>query len=209
LRSDGSSHDFLTIRAQSHIILLTVRVHFGLCCAPSLSHSAVARGIEDLFKVFRRVEKHGTENNKVCLERLLSIAAQAGLDCFPAVAQSSVTPDDVEAGWGRGGLSDVRSVLPRLDQKGMALTSSCFHPAATKTDVPKPQVGQASCSAAAHSQQVALEECLLAAPVRSDGTFENYSAMERSWICSLVPTVGRNVSELVHRSVCSCMLPDF
>ena len=43
----------------------------------------------------------------------------------------------------------------------------------------------------AHSQQVSYEECLLATPLRPDGSLGNTHRLTRSWMTALVKTVGQ------------------
>ena len=51
-------------------------------------------------------------------------------------------------------------------------------------------------AAAAQSQQVGFEACLLAAQLKEDGTFEDIKWLTRSWATALVSTVGPQATRL-------------
>ena len=80
------------------------------------------------------------------------------------------------------------------------------------TEIPKPIPGQKTCTAAAHSQQVALEECLLDCTLLPDGSFQNITAITHSWASGLVYTVQQTAvgvlvpSVLVHETSGSAYL---
>lgn len=157
-------------------------------------------GIEDLFKAIRRLISKGSENDVVHVERMFMAAAQAAPATFPAVAQQAVTADDWEAAAGHGGLRQQREVLPRWNRTGTALGEACWRPE-KHTAPPKPQPGQITCGAPAHSQQVSLEECLLATELATDGSFRSLEAVTCSWVCSLVWTVHETAVGLIDPSV--------
>jgi hypothetical protein len=120
------------------------------------------------------------------------LCAHAAPACFPAFSQPSVSPDSWEQSWGRSGLEEVRSILPKLDRSQQRLGDSCWNPesSARSMGLPKPSEGQLTCTSAAHSQQVALEECLLATELTASGTLASFDQLTRSWACELVHTVA-------------------
>jgi hypothetical protein len=121
--------------------------------------------------------------------------------CFPSVAQEEITQDDWECTRGRSGLEEFRDILPRWNRTRTGLAESCFRPTERVTEIPRPIAGQKTCTSAAHSQQVALEECLLDCALMPDGTFETTTALTHSWSSSLVFTVQQTAVGVLEPSV--------
>ena len=65
-----------------------------------------------------------------------------------------------------------------------------------KTRIKKPQPGHKTCGAAAHSQQVAYEECLLTLDIHPDGHFVDLAPITQSWAAGLVRTVAATAIDL-------------
>ena len=117
------------------------------------------------------------------------MSSKAAASCFPNVAQQSVSADDVENLYGRGGIEELKKTLPFLGLGKAALAASCFNPIKPKPSIPKPVLGQKTCSGPAHSQQVALEECLLRLNLGPSGEILDFAPLTKSWTCELVYTV--------------------
>lgn len=137
----------------------------------------------------RRLTDKGAENEIINLDRLYLMSCMAAPACFPGVAQQDITADDWESIRGKGGLDEFRSILPSWNRTRTGLASGCFRPTDQGSGIPKPTPGQKTCTAAAHSQQVALEQCLLACDLLADGKFSDIVAITRSWASGLVHTV--------------------
>jgi hypothetical protein len=121
--------------------------------------------------------------------------------CFPSVAQEDISPTDWENIRGRGGLDECRAILPRWNRSLSGLASGCYRPTARATQIPRPVAGQKTCTSAAHSQQVAMEECLLDCALLPDGTFQTTTALTHSWTSSLVFTVQQIAVRVMEPSV--------
>jgi hypothetical protein len=121
--------------------------------------------------------------------------------CFPSVAQQEVTLDDWESIRGQGGLEECRNILPRWNRTRTGLASGCYRPAEKVDAIPKPIPGQKTCTAAAHSQQVALEECLLACELLPCGKFQDTMAITMSWASGLVHTVEQTAVGVLEPTV--------
>jgi hypothetical protein len=121
--------------------------------------------------------------------------------CFPSVAQEEITREDWESTRGQGGLAEFREILPRWNPARTGLASGCYRPSATATEIPRPIAGQKTCTSAAHSQQVALEECLLDCALLPDGSFQTITAITHSWSSSLVFTVRESAVGVLEPSV--------
>jgi hypothetical protein len=147
------------------------------------------KGIEDIFKSLRRLTDKGAENEVINLDRMYLMSCMAAPACFPSVAQEEITQADWEGCRGQGGLDEFRGILPRWNRTRTGLASGCYRPMERATEIPKPIAGQKTCTSAAHSQQVALEECLLDCSLLPDGSFETMTAMTHSWVSGLVFTV--------------------
>ena len=100
-----------------------------------------------------------------------------------------------------GGLDEFRGILPRWNRTCTGLASGCFRPTEKATEIPKPIPGQKTCTAAAHSQQVALEECLLDCTLLPDGSFQNITAITHSWASGLVYIVRQTAVGVLEPSV--------
>jgi hypothetical protein len=159
------------------------------------------RGIEDIFKALRRLVHKGAENDVVHIERLYHMSTKAAPACFPNVAQQTVDANDWENVCGHGGLIGLRSAIPKWNRTHTALGEGCFRPTEKRSVIPKPQDGQITCTSAAHSQQVALEECLLSLDLLPDGTFQNMDAICKSWVRELVHTVHQTAVGLLEPTV--------
>ena len=120
---------------------------------------------------------------------MYEVSSKAAASCFPNVAQQSVSADDVENLYGRGGIKELKKTLPSLGLGKAALAASCFNPIKPKPSIPKPVLGQKACSGPAHSQQVALEECLLRLNLGPSGEILDFAPLTKSWTCELVYTV--------------------
>jgi len=69
-----------------------------------------------MFKALRRLTKKGTENGVLHIERMLMLCTHAAPKCFPGFVQPVVAPGDWEDVSGHTGLSEIRSILPRIDR---------------------------------------------------------------------------------------------
>jgi hypothetical protein len=161
----------------------------------------LSSGIEDIFKALRRLVHKGAENDVVHIERLYHMSTQAAPACFPNVAQQTVDANDWEDVCGHGGLAGLRNTIPKWNRTRTALGEACFRPTEKRSVIPKPQEKQITCTSAAHSQQVALEECLLSLDLLPDGTFQNTDAICMSWACELVHTVHQTAVGLLEPTV--------
>ena len=73
---------------------------------------------------------------------MYEVSSKAAASCFPNVAQQSVSADDVENLYGRGGIEELKKTLPSLGLGKAALAASCFNPIKPKPSIPKPVLGQ-------------------------------------------------------------------
>ncbi len=153
-------------------------------------------GMEDVFKALRRLSKKGGENHVVAIERLYHIAAKAAAVTFPNVSQDTITSDDLEHAYGQGGWDMIRQHVARLGRDRRSLAQSNFTVTTANTTVPKPQPGSKRCAAAAHSQQVALEECVLSLELTIDNEIVDLSPVTQSWACSLVHSTAAEAVDL-------------
>ena len=127
--------------------------------------------------------------------RLYDVFASAAVKHFPNVRQEQITCDDRERCFGRGGLDQVRPYVAHLNRDRTSLGKRTFGPT-HRTRIQKPQQGHKTCGAAAHSQQVAYEECLLALEIHPDGHFVDLSPITQSWAAGLVHTVAATAIDL-------------
>ena len=166
----------------------------------SISHHFIP-GIEDIFKTLRRLTNKGAENDIINLDRLYLMSCLAAPACFPGVAQQEVTHEDWEGIRGQGGLDEFRNILPRWNRTRTGLASGCFRPTDRAAAIPKPIPGQKTCTAAAHSQQVALEECLLECELLPNGKFQDTGVITKSWVSGLVHTVQQTAVGVLEPTV--------
>ena len=148
-----------------------------------------------MFKTARRLIKKGSENGVISIERLFDIIANAGVIHFPNVRQHKITGDDRERCFGRGGLDQVRRYVAHMSRDRTSLGKRTFGPT-DRTRIEKPQPGHKTCGAAAHSQQFAYEECLLALELHPDGHFVDLAPITRSWAAGLVHCVAATAIDL-------------
>jgi hypothetical protein len=174
--------------------------HPGTPPLPQL-HSLATGGIEDIFKSLRRLTDKGAENEVINLDRMYLMSCMAAPACFPSVAQEEISQADWEGCRGQGGLDEFRGILPRWNRTRTGLASGCFRPTERATEIPKPIAGQKTCTSAAHSQQVALEECLLDCSLQPDGSFETIIAITHSWASGLVFTVQQTAVGVLEPTV--------
>ena len=127
--------------------------------------------------------------------RLYDVFASAAVKHFPNVRQQQITTDDRERCFGRGGLDQVRPYVAHMNRERNSLGKRTFGPT-HRTQFKKPQQGQKTCGASAHSQQVAYEECLLALEIHPDGHFVDLAPITRSWAAGLVHTVAEKAIDL-------------
>ena len=148
-----------------------------------------------MFKTARRLIKKGSENDFINVGRLYDVFASAAVKHFPNVKQVQITSDDRERCFGRGGLNHVRPYVAQMNRDRTSLGKQTFGPT-HKTRIDKPQSGHKTCGAAAHSQQVAYEECLLALEIHPDGHFVDLAPITQSWAAGLVRTVAATAINL-------------
>jgi hypothetical protein len=168
---------------------------------PPQFNSPAPGGIEDIFKSLRRLTDKGAENEVINLNRMYLMSCMAAPACFPSVAQEEITQADWEDCRGHAGLDEFRGILPRWNRTRTGLASGCFRPTERATEIPKPIAGQKTCTSAAHSQQVALEECLLDCSLLPDGSFETITAITHSWVSGLIFTVQQTAVGVLEPTV--------
>ena len=154
-------------------------------------HSGVSheKGVEGLFRNYRRLTRRGTENKVISIERLHNAGALAGKSEFRNVIQAEVTADDLEAHSGRGRWDEVRREVPRLSRDRTSLPMLAYR-CPEASPLRKPEDADPSCVPSAHAEQVGCEHCLLACPTADDGSISDFRLLERSWLCQLVHTVS-------------------
>ena len=148
-----------------------------------------------MFKTARRLIKKGSENGVVSIPRLYDVLANAAVTHFPNVRQEQITGDDRERCFGRGGLAQVRPYVAHMNRDRTCLAKPTFGPT-DRTEIEKPLPGHKTCGAAAHSQQVAYEECLLALEIHPDGHFVDLAPITQSWAAGLVHIVAATAIDL-------------
>ena len=167
--------------------------------------------MEDVFQRLHRLVSKGAENRVISVERLFYRITQATRKTFPNVCQATVSAEELEAtsGYNRSAACDgVVACLHRGRLAKQAYT--------VKTSghwLPKIEPGYKTCSAAAYSQQIGLEECLLRCtldPERGrDGRMAPDSGpaghglgdlhfLTRSWACGFVRTVAETAKDVLH-----------
>lgn len=154
-------------------------------------HAGVSheKGVEGLFRNYRRLTRRGTENGTISIEHLHNAGALAGKSEFRNVLQAAVMADDLEASFGRGRWDEVRREVPRLSQDRRSLPMLAYR-CPEASPLRKPCDADPSCVASAHAEQIGCEHCLLACPLADDGRISDFTLLERSWLCQLVHTVS-------------------
>ena len=136
--------------------------------------------MENIFKAYRRIHKHGSENKVINVERVYNIGAEAAVAAINTVHET-VDADDVEEAFGKGAWEEVRRHVPFfLGQDRTSLGMAAYR-TPTRSSIPKPDDLAPTCAPSAHSQQIGCEEALLACSLNSDGTFESLTPLEKSW----------------------------
>ena len=165
-------------------------IHIYRLCWP-----VALAGVEDIFKTFRRLSKHGSENGIFSIDRLYDVGKSAAEVAWPNVMQEDVNVDDLERRWGKGKWGDLPRIVPKLGQNRRCLARSVFR-TPTKSWLPKPSEADISMAPAAHSRQWAYEECLLHCQLSPEGTFVSTLALDHSWACRLVHSVSVEAIDL-------------
>ena len=161
-------------------------MHYSWSVHAGVSHE---KGVEGLFRNFRRLTRRGTENKVISIEHLHNAGALAGKSEFRNVLQTAVTADDLEAHSGRGRWDEVRREVPRLSRDRTSLPMLAYR-CPEASPLQKPCDKDPSCVASAHAEQVGCEHALLACPTADDGRISDFTPLERSWLCQLVLTVS-------------------
>lgn len=157
---------------------------------------AFTPGIEDMFKSLKRVCSKGAENGIINIDRLYMYGTLSGPACFPNVDQFRVTADDAEAVRGVGHAVDRVGPWLRQDRgrTGLALRSYRLD---ARTDVPKPELGGRTCTAAAHSAQVGFEQALLQCRLGAGGQLTNTRCLTMSWASELIDVVKESAVSIL------------
>ena len=150
--------------------------------------------MENIFKAYRRIFKHGSENKKINVERVYNIGAEAAVAAINTVHER-VDADDVEEAFGRGGWEEVRRHVPFLGQDHTSLGMKAYR-TPTSSSIPKSDAFVPTCAPSAHSQQIGCEEALLACSLNSDGTFESLTPLEKSWRSQLCECVAHEAKHM-------------
>ena len=136
----------------------------------------------------------------VNVQRVYNTAAAAAFDAFPGIMQQVITQEDCAGCFGRGRWEEVRAQVATLGRDKRSLSAAAFRPTSTPDWLTKPSPEDATMKAAAHSQQVAFEECLLACKVRN-GCLVRTGPLTRSWACNLVHTITTVAQDLYEPSI--------
>ena len=165
-------------------------------------------GIEDIYKALRQLCNKGDENHCVCIQRLYDMAAKASQHAYPDVLQQHVTEDDVVNTTGQGCWGRVRDTVRRLgrDQTSLGMQNFSVRGDGRGCHIARPASGRKTMAAAAHSSQVAMEECLLRLPLTRDGNVEDWAAVAKSWASGLVRSVGATAVGLQEPTVIADMV---
>ena len=152
------------------------------------------KGVEGLFRAYRRITRRGTESAVVSIERLHNAGALAGATEFRNVLQEKITADDLESHSGRGRWDEVRRDVPRLGRDKTSLPMLTYRCPNTSS-LRKPADEDPSCVASAHAQQIGCEHALLACPIDEHGDLLDITPLERGWLCQLVHTVSSEAKD--------------
>ena len=159
--------------------------------------------MEDTFQRLKRLIRRGTENGSIAIERMYHKMIKASGITFPNVGQVSIKPDDLEQTSGCNRRLACDGVLAPVYAGKLA--KPAFNPNPAQSWVPKPAGDHKTCLASAFTQQVGLEECLLASELASSSAangavgkafFADLRFITDSWACGLVPTVAETATDL-------------
>ena len=150
--------------------------------------------MENIFKAYRRLVKHGSENDVLSVERVYNVGAAAAVAALNTVNET-VDADDLEEVFGKGGWDNVRRYVPLLGRDRTSLAMAAYR-TPTRSSVPKSVNSTPTCGPSAHTQQIGCEEALLACALNSDGTFEAVTPLEQSWRSRLCEAVGSEAKRL-------------
>lgn len=171
--------------------------------------------MEDTFQRLKRLMTKGAENRRISVERLFHRLTQATRRTFPNVGQAKVSSDRLEQACGpKRGQAAVGVKAPL--HRG-SLAKAAYVPEPSRHWLPRP-ANYKTCRAAAYSQQVGFEECLLrcelahsqasghrchanAAPRAVQGQFKDMRFLTKSWACGLVRTVSETAKNLLQPKV--------
>lgn len=192
---DFAWSNFASAHTAQPVICLRCEIRRGGNCL------LLCTGIEDIFKTLRRLCSKGAENGTINMHRLYLHAALAGPACFPNVSQQQVTRDDMESVRGHGGASAMIGPWLQQDRTRSGLALKSFRPADGPAPFPKPKAGAKTCTAAAHSQQVGLEEALLMCGISSSGQLTRTEFLTRSWVGDLIDVVRETAVSLLQPTV--------
>ena len=172
--------------------------------------------MEDAFQRMKRLLSKGTENKIITVERLFHKMTKATVSTFPDVGQVSVDSEKMTSTSGCNRLEARAGVKARLYRGSLA--KAAYTVDSTGHWLPKPITGKhKTCRAAAFSQQVGLEECLLKCEIlplggqvgRADAAqgavqpkfFKDVKFLTKSWAGGLVRTVSATAVTLQHPAV--------
>ena len=162
-------------------------------------------GVEDVFKVVRRLTTKGTENKKVGLQRLYQIAHHGARSAFPGIHQECIDAEMFADSMRLPRATVTAGTVARLSRGQFALGQAAFQVSLRGSPIPRPQTGYKTCAPAGHSKQVGIE--LLMAnliPKRRPGGqafFENAILVRRCWAAGLVHTVAEQATNLQQPAV--------
>lgn len=105
-----------------------------------------------------------------------------------------VTKDHLEAFHGDQLHTVIENVQARLKDDNSRLTKAVYHVKGTSPWLPKPKPTGKTCTPAAHTQQVGLEECLLQWSGKT--CIHDLAVLTKSWTCDLVHTVADSATDL-------------
>ena len=202
LRDFGGDYVWrLGVLYQEMVILLGTGCVAEAAAAAWGFHSSTLheKGVESIFKAYRRLCKHGNESGVIAVDRLYNIGASAVLAAWPNVMQEEATADDMEEVYGRGRWDSIREVVPKQAVNGLALAKSVYRTPVKGRDrvVPKPCSDDVAMEPAAHSRQWGCEEALLQVDLAPDGSLDSTALLERSWMSRLVHVVSAEALDLL------------
>ena len=129
--------------------------------------------------------------------RLFDVIAKGSKQAFPNVGQHKITADDLERSVGDQWETVLAGVTARLDKNPARLTKATYHVKKTAPWLSKPLPGWKTCTPAAHTQQIGMEECLLQWSGSRDA--DALSVLTRSWAIlaeswPILPQLASNLS---------------